>query len=226
LYLQSNVSIHHNQLQSGKWTIQSSADSNIISPKWQWVLKSRHPQHIANMSIRPVRHWWANLQRPHRGQTHTKRSAGQTSAKDPSGDTTDADEDPHHSKLYECLAKEWPDLDTPRIMTLEGMSEWVTEVCSAERLDERVKVLLKAIWLCPHHMVCQVLSPSELKNLGGQDKACRHEAMKLWDRFHKIFLVIRDFNDVFKPKFDLPDYSVMFNSTQCQVSLDLFFCLC
>jgi len=209
-------------MQSGKWTYPGSSDTtNLISPKWQWVLKSRHTQHPnGNVSVRPVRHWWANLQRPHRSQTHTKRSAGQTSAtKDIYGrnKTGVEHEDPHHTKLYECLATEWPDLDTPDIMTLEGMSHWVSEVCSAERLDERVKVLLKAIWLCPHHMVCQVLSPSELKNLGGPDKACRHEAMKLWDRFHKIFLVIRDFNDVFKPKFDLPDYSVMFNSTQCQV---------
>ena len=101
-------------------------------------------------------------------------------------------------------------------MTPEGASEWLNRVCSANQLDQRVKELLNALISCPQHKVCQFLSPEELRNLG-DDKTCRHEAGRLWKRFHQIFLVIRDFSDVFQEKFDTADYSVIFNSNQCQV---------
>jgi hypothetical protein len=96
--------------------------------------------------------------------------------------------------------------------------EWLNRVCSAGTLDRRVKELLSALLSCPQHRVCQILSPEELRNLS-DNTLCRQQASKLFLRFKDIFLVIRDFSDVFQEKFDTADYSVIFNSNQCQVRL-------
>ena len=101
-------------------------------------------------------------------------------------------------------------------MTLHGATEWVDRVCSANQLDQRVMELLTALEYCPRHKVCQILSPDELRRLS-DDNSCRQEAERLWSRFHKIFLVNRDFSDVFQEKFDTANYSVSFNSSHCQV---------
>ena len=237
VYIQSNISLQHSNhyyYQSGKRTMSIDYDDPRMSPKWQWVLKpsrgSSSSSHYGggdnSVHERPVRHWWANLLHPRHQVSHSKRSAQHpvepTSATAPHPPNSSLHNSSQHplptsGPLYECIDhRQWPGLHTPHIMTPEGASEWLNRVCSANQLDQRVKELLNALISCPQHKVCQVLSPEELRNLG-DDKTCRHEAGRLWKRFHQIFLVIRDFSDVFQEKFDTADYSVIFNSNQCQV---------
>ena len=205
-------------------------DDPLSLPKWQWVL--RPPLE------RPVRHWWANLAHHdsnsynhyHHHQKHNRRSASQTMTTSTSSSTQDSEFDDYHSKnfhnsgsspLFECHEQpQCPGIQNPEMMTIKGSLRWIDRVCNASTLDRRVRELLTAIWLCPQHKVCQILSPEELRNLGGDDHLCRYQASKLWQRFRNIFLVIRDFSDVFQEKFDTADYSVIFNSNQCQASSD------
>lgn len=216
-------------------------DDPLSLPKWQWVL--RPPLE------RPVRHWWANLAHHdshdsynhyHHHQKHNRRSASQSMAPTswspapPSTSTLLQDfefnfEDHKNynnnfglkpQSLFECRdQQQCPGIETPEVMTMHGSMHWIDRVCNASTLDRRVKELLTAVWLCPQHKVCQILSPEELRNLGGNGHQCKHQASKLWHRFRNIFLVIRDFSDVFQEKFDTADYSVIFNSNQCQASL-------
>jgi len=232
IYIQSNISLQQNNHHyyyhhhTGKRTMSFDYEDPLGSPKWQWVLKpSRRTSSHRSPHERPVRHWWANLARPHHQQvSHSKRSAPSSAM---ATLTTDYTTHVHNNSsqplsnsgpLYECLDHQWPGLETPYIMTHHGAIEWMDRVCSANSLDQRVRELLSALWSCPQHRVCQILSPEELRNLS-DNKLCRHEASKLWTRFRNIFLVIRDFSDVFQEKFDTADYSVIFNSNQCQVGI-------
>ena len=61
---------------------------------------------------------------------------------------------------------------------------------------------------CPHHKVCQILSPNVLRSLARPPDICRQVARDLWKNlFHKLFLMIRDFSDVFQQKLDLGQYN-------------------
>ena len=227
----SNMSVHHsrnhhyyNFQSSGKRTMSMDYDDDAVSlPKRQWVV--RPPRQ------RPVRHWWANLAHHtnHHREQHNKRSATSESTTTttttikkmdfPDVHINNFDNFSSHgtSPLFECRdSQQWPGLQTPDVMSFQGSMAWIDRVCTSSTLDRRVKELLTALWLCPQHKVCQILSPEELRNLS-DDHLCRQEASKLWHRFRNIFLVIRDFSDVFQEKFDTADYSVIFNSNQCQV---------
>jgi hypothetical protein len=124
------------------------------------------------------------------------------------------------SQLNQCLMSEAglsPAM--PEIMTVKGESAWEERVCSTSNsLDERVKVLLEAL-PCPQHRLCQILSPQDLRELARPDR-CRQVVRDKWKKlFHKLYLVIRDFSEVFQQKFDIGDYSAAIHENQrCKVS--------
>ena len=67
--------------------------------------------------------------------------------------------------------------------------------------------------------VCQILSPEVLQMLARPDK-CFQVARDLWKNlFHKLYLINRDFSDVFQLKFDIGNYSTMQENQRCKVSI-------
>ena len=129
--------------------------------------------------------------------------------------------------FHQCLHKELETSDgeaTPHIYTVKGALEWERRVCEeTDTLDLRVKELLKAL-PCPQHKVCQILSPEDLQELAKPPKQCRQKAQDLWKNlFHKLYLIIRDFSDVFQQKFDIGNYSAMHENQRCKVRKNKFF---
>ena len=146
----------------------------------------------------PIRHWWA--------EHHQKRSAVASDPTSSSGNQPQClqnDPKAHHGRTFSGL-------------TWKGEHEWAERVCSQPSLDERVKALLKES-PCDQHRVCQVLSPSELRDIGS-DSRCRRAVKETWfKRFHAIHKILVDFEEVFVKKFDIDQYSVMHEVKQCKV---------
>lgn len=124
---------------------------------------------------------------------------------------------------------------------------WVNEICcNAEQkkkgicqkedktLEDRVRKILKQglKGICDDHLVCEIFSPQDLRNIGDPDSAtCRTAVKSWWKRFHRLFISIRNFEEIYQPKFDLfqsseqSDFNITnsdaqtttYNFTKCKV---------
>ena len=101
-------------------------------------------------------------------------------------------------------------------LTWQGERPWEEAVCNATSLDRRVKLLLEQS-PCDQHKVCQILSPTDLRDLAS-DATCRKVVRETWfEKFHRIHRILVDFEEVFLKKFDIDKYSVMHEVEQCKV---------
>ena len=126
---------------------------------------------------------------------------------------------------------------------------WVNEICcNAEQkrkgicqkedktLEDRVRKILKQglKGICDDHLVCEIFSPQDLRNIGDPDSAkCRTAVKSWWRKFHRLFISIRNFEEIYQPKFDLfqsseqSDFNITnsdaqtttYNFTKCKVRL-------
>lgn len=145
----------------------------------------------------PIRHWWMAVYH-HHGDQHSSRVKRLLTEDAGSNSTAN-----FRQCLQEDLLNPMAELD---ILSVKGEPEWEDRVCATTTLDQRVHVLLEAL-PCPQHRVCQILSPQDLRELARPDQ-CRQVARNLWKtKFHKLYLMIRDFSDVLQQKFDIGEYS-------------------
>ena len=123
---------------------------------------------------------------------------------------------------------------------------WENEICcNAEQkkkglcnredmtLDDRVRKILKQglAGICDDHLICEIFSPQDLRNIGDPNSAtCRTAVKSWWKRFHRLFISIRNFEEIYQPKFDLlfeyqsdynqtysDEHKTNYNFTKCKV---------
>lgn len=167
----------------------------------------------------PIRHWWAAMYH------HKPPMSFPKSSKRSSRSSSLLQSQPRSliSHLFQCLEKSYPNHVTPDVMTFHGAVEWADRVCNTTTLDERVRLLLEAL-PCPQHRLCQVLSPSDLVDIARPDK-CHDVVHTKWRTlFHKLYVVIRDFSEVFQHKFDIGDYSAMYENQRCKDAYTFWTC--
>lgn len=146
----------------------------------------------------PIRHWWMAVYHHHGDQHSSRVKRLLIEDEGEAGNTT--------ANFRQCLQEDLLNPMAEDILTVKGEPEWEDRVCATTTLDQRVHVLLEAL-PCPQHRVCQILSPQDLRELARPDQ-CRQVARNLWKtKFHRLYLMIRDFSDVLQQKFDIGEYS-------------------
>ena len=134
---------------------------------------------------------------------------------------------------------------------LPEAENWVKEICCNEEqkrkgdcqkedktLEDRVRKILKQglKGICDDHLVCEIFSPQDLRDIGDPDSAkCRTAVNRWWRKFHRLFISIRNFEEIYQPKFDLfqsseqSDFNTTnsdaqtttYNFTKCKVRLSI-----
>ena len=100
----------------------------------------------------------------------------------------------------------------------------ITKECKepAMTLDQRVKELLRRglKGVCDDHLVCEILSPVDLQEIGSNNiETCITAVKRWWKVFHRLFVAIRDFGEIFQHKFDINKYSIMYNISTNDTSI-------
>ena len=86
-------------------------------------------------------------------------------------------------------------------------------------LEQRVNKLLKGglAGMCEHHLVCEILSPVDLHEIGSNNfRTCSMAVKRWWKVFHRLFVSIRNFEEIYQPKFDLLHNSLDLNRTTAE----------
>lgn len=210
-------------LPAGHEQHQLSVTSSAAAVGWQQLTSSPRPSAAGNSyrsvpartnvnvtsagwlsaaSSPSIRHWWTAVFH-HHGDQHSSRAGAPVSS------------GARAKRQQMCLHEE---LDGGRdFLSVHGEPDWEDRVCSTKSLNDRVRVLLEAL-PCPQHRVCQILSPETLRRLAREEEECKRVARDLWKNvFHKLYLMIHDFSDVFQQKFDIGEYSAMHENQRCKV---------
>lgn len=206
------MSMHNNSSSTLPFIPSSTSSILTAQPVGLSAEISQPVQQAVQLVSVPIRHWWMAVYH-HHGDQHSSRVKRllQNPALNPALNQPNC----INEELYHQHANN-------SFLSVKGEPEWEDRVCATRTLDERVRVLLEAL-PCPHHRVCQILSPELLRRLARPDQ-CRNVARNLWrNLFHKLYLMIRDFSDVLQQKFDIGDYSTMHQNQRCKVSKSLFF---
>ena len=132
-----------------------------------------------------------------------------------------------HRHYNECLlhhdmydAKGNTDFDKTSVVEDNKLPEavdWENEICcdivhekkgkctkADKDLSQRVRKILDRglAGICNDHLVCEIFSPEDLQNIAGSYTTCRTAVSKWWKRFHRLFVSIRNFEELYQPKFD------------------------
>ena len=122
---------------------------------------------------------------------------------------------------------------------LISAEQWEKEICkkSDKSLEYRVKKILDGglKGICDEHYVCEIFSPEDLQKIGSNDlRQCSGVVNKWWRKFHRLYISIRHFEQIYQPKFDAIQLKTSpndtntdaddtgYNITMCKVSILIF----